>query len=258
MKDFTLQTYKALINAIIESNVPVFTFEEYCSRHPQGKYIIFRHDVDDKPERSLVMAQLENKLGIRSTYYFRIVPQSNQLEIIKQIAELGHEIGYHYEDLNMANGNINRAFESYEKNLAYFRQFYSIKTISMHGSPREKFDNRHLWKHYDYHQFDVVGEPYFDFLNRNDVVYLTDTGRMWDGDKYNIRDKAINQISDSIQNQIPKIHSTFDLISWILSDMWQSPLMISTHPQRWTDNSMAWCRERIFQALKNQVKALIK
>ncbi|MFQ6062769.1 MAG: hypothetical protein ACE5J9_06290 [Methanosarcinales archaeon] len=35
------------------------------------KFIILRHDVDRKVENALKMAQLENELGIASTYYTR-------------------------------------------------------------------------------------------------------------------------------------------------------------------------------------------
>lgn len=43
----------------------------------------------------------------------------------------------------------------------------------MHGSPLSKYDNREIWKKYDFNQF----------------FYLTDTGRRWDG-KYAVRDKV--------------------------------------------------------------------
>ena len=51
----------------------------------------------------------------------------------------------------------------------------------MHGSPMSRWDSRLLWKYYDYHDFGIVGEPYFD-MNFDEVLYLTDTGRRWDGD----------------------------------------------------------------------------
>ena len=82
-----------------------------------------------------------------------------------------------------------RAFESFRENLAYFRTFYPVRVISMHGSPAERIDNRLVWKYFDYHECDIVCEPYFD-LDYSDMLYLTDTGRRWDGDRYNIRDKA--------------------------------------------------------------------
>lgn len=258
MKDFTLQIYKELLLTILQNGYSTFTFEEYCKVKPDGKYVVLRHDVDLRPDFSLAMAQLENKLHIQSTYYFRIVRESNQPAYIQAIAALGHEIGYHYEDLNLAKGDFDIAYKNYQKNLEYFRTFYPVGTVAMHGSPREKHDNRDLWKKYDYHSFDIIGEPYFDFLNREDVLYFTDTGRMWDGDKYNVRDKALQTSTVSAQIKLPRIHTTSDLIEWIKDGNNQYPIMISTHPQRWTDDAFAWWKERIAQAVKNQVKAIIR
>ena len=52
------------------------------------------------PENSLKTAIIEHELGIVGTYYFRNGPESYDEKIIKQIAELGHEVGYHYENLS--------------------------------------------------------------------------------------------------------------------------------------------------------------
>jgi hypothetical protein len=70
--------------------------------------ILLRHDVDLLPQNSLATAKLEHSLGIRGTYYFRIVPQSLNPEIIREIASLGHEIGYHYEDLDLAHKKLKK------------------------------------------------------------------------------------------------------------------------------------------------------
>ena len=56
--------------------------------------------MDRLPGNSLKTALLENNFGIRATYFFRTIPQTFKPEIIKEIADLGHEIGYHYENLS--------------------------------------------------------------------------------------------------------------------------------------------------------------
>lgn len=61
-------------------------------------FVLLRHDVDARPDNALRMARLEHSLGIRGTYYFRM-PHTFDPPIIKEIAALGHEIGYHYETL---------------------------------------------------------------------------------------------------------------------------------------------------------------
>lgn len=62
--------------------------------------MVLRHDVDELAVNALAMARLEHDMGIAASYYFRIVKQSNNPAVIHQIVQLGHEIGYHYEDLN--------------------------------------------------------------------------------------------------------------------------------------------------------------
>ena len=257
--DFTPSTYHRLLTALKENGYEFFTFEEYCSGEKSDKVVILRHDVDKKPANSVALAEIEASLGIHATYYFRIVPESNQPDFIRRIAELGHEIGYHYEDLTICKGDTEKAYESFQKNLAYFRTYYPVKTISMHGSPAGKYDNRDIWNHYDYRDFDIIGEPYFDFLDENvnepdgSRFYFTDTAGMWDGDKYNVRDKAIGQSAD---NKV-KVHTTGDLIRFLTHSASAREVMINTHPQRWTDNKAEWLLEYTTQKAKNIIKRFL-
>ena len=250
MKDFTLHAYSSLLHGLLEAGYHFITFEEWCTNRETVKTVILRHDVDKKPERSLALAEIETDLGIKATYYFRIVPQSNQPAYIKAIADLGHETGYHYEDFSLAKGNAVRAYDNYKDNLIYFRTFYPVKTISMHGSPASRYDNRDIWRSYDYHELGIIGEPYFDFINQADLLYFTDTGRCWDGDKFNVRDKAMTDLSD---NKV-LVHSTQDLTDFLIHRENVKAVMISTHPQRWTDNKIEWLQEYITQKVKNRVK----
>jgi hypothetical protein len=40
--------------------------------------------------------------------------------------------------------------------------------------------------------FGIIAEPYFD-VDFKEVLYLTDTGRRWDGDEVSVRDKVENR-----------------------------------------------------------------
>jgi len=274
-RDFTLATYRKLLLTLQQSGYSFFTFEDWCEGKASGRYVILRHDVDTKSDHSLVTAQIESEMGIRATYYFRVVPQSNKPHIITAIAGLGHEIGYHYEDLSLFKGVQKSALEHFKQQLTYFRQFYPVCTICMHGSPTSKWDNRDLWKTNNYRDYGIIGEPYFDFLNpifstndlKNKVMYITDTARMWGGDKFNVRDKVIDQLSVnsnqlSVNNnnstiQQSTIHSTFDFIDWLQTNPVQNVIMITTHPQRWTNKPVEWLLELVLQNAKNRIKRLI-
>ena len=78
---------------------------------------MLRHDVEARYENALKMAQIQKKLDIRGTYYFRLQPKHYDLQIVKKIYESGHEAGYHYDDLSFCKGNFTQAIERFEKNL---------------------------------------------------------------------------------------------------------------------------------------------
>ncbi|MBU1678652.1 MAG: hypothetical protein KKD86_07320 [Bacteroidetes bacterium] len=102
--DFTIVKYKQLLKALQKINNNFISFGGYFQSPNQSinqSSIILRHDVDLFPQNSLQMAQLEYSLGINGTYYFRVVPESDNLEKMDKIAELGYEIGYHYEDIDL-------------------------------------------------------------------------------------------------------------------------------------------------------------
>lgn len=247
--DFTLIKYQQLLEALQHEGYIFQTFESYCEGSVSKKWVILRHDVDLRAKHSLAMAHLEAKMGIKASYYFRVVPESNQPEIIMSIAALGHEIGYHYEDLSIFKGDESAAIQHFENQLNYFEQFYPVKTICMHGSPTSRYDNRDIWKRYNYRDFGITGEPYFD-INFDEIYYLTDTGRCWDGEKYSVRDKVKSKFDFSF-------HSTPELINAIETGKLPSKIMITTHPQRWTDNKMEWLLELISQKIKNMIKFVL-
>lgn len=247
--DFKLSTYRNLLKSIQKAGYKFYTFVEHCEGKSQGRYVILRHDVDLKPHNSLVIAQIEAELGIRSTYFFRTSNAILKAKIINRIQQMGHEIGYHYRDLVDASGNMNRAIELFQLNLEKLRSVANVKTIAMDGCPWSKYDNRDIWKFHNYSDFGIIGEPYFDFIN-SEILYFTDTARMWDGDKYNVRDKRADEQN---KNKL-KIHSTTDLINWFETTPTQNMIMITTHPQRWTDNKVEWFVELVLQKIKNEIK----
>lgn len=240
--DFTLNKYSELLQALTNS----------------GKKFTLRHDVDLKPENSLATARIESQQGLQATYYFRAVPESWNEQIIKEISALGHEIGYHYECLTTCNGNIELAWDDFKKNLKDLRQLAPVHKICMHGSPRSKWDSKDLWETYDYKSQGIDYEPYLD-TDFTHALYLTDTGRRWDGWKVSVRDK-IPGWQEKWQEQGLVFHSTDEIIRRLQSNSIPQhikTIYITTHPQRWTNSPVLWLKELILQNLKNLIKAVI-
>lgn len=263
MPDFTLHTLRLLLSALKDQRYTFQSFADFL-KDPAPHAIILRHDVDARKLNSLHVAELEAEMGIRGTYNFRIVPQSFDQEVIKRIADLGHEIGYHYEDFSTAKGDYNQAIKSFEQNLAKLRHIVPVETICMHGSPLSKYDNRKLWEKYNYRRFGILGEPYFD-LDFTKVLYLTDTGRRWDGERVSVRDKIQKgrlkkedqRLMKDTQTSHLHFHSTLDIINAAINGLLPTQIMINIHPQRWDDRPLPWIREYVFQNMKNVVKRII-
>ena len=271
MRDFTLNTYRSLLKAFQEKGYAFITYAEYCTlQNSVPGIIILRHDVDALPQNSLRLARLENSLGIRGTYYFRMVPGCYDEVIIREIFGLGHEIGYHYETVatvckkkipRLASGEtppfakgdkiqknppemIEEAYALFVRNLERLRKIVPVKTICMHGSPLSKYDNKAIWEKYDYHSLGIIGEPYFD-IDFDQVAYFTDTGRRWNGAHVSIRDKVEGTFHFNFR-------STQDIIRNI--HLLPPQVMFTIHPQRWTDSFPRWLKEWIFQNMKNMIK----
>ena len=256
MRDFTLKKYRELLQTFKQNGYLFMTYADYCEQKNLGlpdRFVIFRHDVDAKAENALQIAKIEVAEDVRATYYFRVVSQSNKADIIRNIAVLGHEIGYHYEDMDICNGNIVKAAEHFVKHLEFFRQYYPIKTVCMHGSLRSRFDNKDLWRAIDYHDFGIIGEPYLD-TEFDHIFYLTDTGRRWDGYRVSLRDKVPQQTIWHKEGL--SFHHTDDVIHALKENRFSAfkGLLVTTHPQRWTDQPTAWLKESLLQTIKNGIK----
>ena len=250
--DFTIKQYVQLIKTLQDQSFAFQTFSEFTSNQ-YPKTIVLRHDVDLLPQNSLRFASIQFDLGIKGTYYFRAVPESWDENIILQIAEMGHEIGYHYETMDTAKGNIDLAWDQFRFHLDKLSELVEVKTICMHGSPRSKFDNREIWTKYHYKSLGLIGEPYFD-IDYNKVLYLTDTGRRWDGYKVSLRDK-IPDHQERWNHEGLVFQSTKDIISGI--SKLPDKIMFTFHPQRWHNNFQLWSKELLVQRIKNTAKYLL-
>ena len=254
--DFTFNKYHGLCEAIIASDYIPITMNNYLTENISNvnKYVILRHDVDKMPENALEMAKIENNLGIQSTYYFRSTKNVFRPDIMKQIYNLGHEIGYHYEDLVKAKGNTVKAIEIFEKELSNFRSICDIKTICMHGNSLSKWDNRDLWKSYSFQDFGIVGEAYVS-IDFKKVLYLSDSGGLWNNSTIRIKD-TIAQDSLKLPVQLNNTDNIIDIFRNNTSYIKQIYLLV--HPDRWNDSMDKWLFEYITKKFRNSAKVLYK
>lgn len=100
LKDFTYDAYTKVLE-LIKQRYRIMPFCEVSKQ--DDSFLILRHDIDASLEVALKMAKIENKLGVKSTYFvlfsnkFYNILEKDDLNILKEISKLGHEIGLHYD-----------------------------------------------------------------------------------------------------------------------------------------------------------------
>lgn len=248
MRDFTLEIYEELLKEFIRNKIPVYGVAEWLAKKPSTG-VMMRHDVDRKARNALAMAKCEAKYGIKSTYYFRMTKGSFQPPVIKQIHALGHEIGYHYEDLASTGGDMEKAIISFASNMEKLRELAPITTIAMHGSPLSPFDNRDMWKVHDFKKFGIIAEALVS-IDYNNIYYLTDSGRSWAENSSNLRDHVPNALT------LP-VNSTWQFREFIASHP-ASSYAVSCHPERWDNMLLPWLIQFIKDYNINIIKNILR
>ena len=254
MKDFTLRAYRRYIQAIKSSFSVILRFDEFFLSDPKpNSFCLIRHDVDRKSKNALEMAKLENEIGVNATYYFRAKSSVFNHDIIKKIENLGHEIGYHYESLSDNDGDMFLALKDFENKLKKFREIVPIKTISMHGAPLSRFDNRDIWRDPNNHNrllnnLGILGEVYLD-LDYWDIAYINDTGRNWSSTKSNLRD----QVESGIK---PEFENGEELYNYLAYNP-HPRVVFQVHPERWSDQITDYCISLFVDTIVNVGKSVI-
>jgi hypothetical protein len=249
VRDFTMAKYGELCRVLLGAGYTPVTVERYLAGGSDGRTVVLRHDVDRKPENALKMAELEHALGVTSTYYFRH-PHTFIPEIIEQVLSLGHEVGYHYEVLAKARGDYEKAIGLFARELEEFRTLCDVRTICMHGSPLSRYDNRDLWKRYDFEEFGIAGEAYLSMAGKS-LRYLTDTGRNWGG-KHSVRDAM-----PGVEPVPPSVATTDDLARWIGS-AGEERLYLTMHPERWAMSEGEWVIGSLTDLAVNMGKTVLQ
>jgi peptidoglycan/xylan/chitin deacetylase (PgdA/CDA1 family) len=138
LKDFTLESYQKLLQYLKQ----VYKIVPFCGI--PGKdvpYLILRHDIDVSLPAALKMAEIERDLGVKSTYFvlfsskFYNVFEGHNVDFLRQISKLGHEIGLHYyvSQYRSYGGNAKKTLMMQIQLLEHLlgRKVYAI---SRHGS----------------------------------------------------------------------------------------------------------------------------
>ena len=93
-----LREYELLLSLALSAGYETLPLAEFAARPVVGgRVLLMRHDIDSDIATATRMWRIEQRLGVRGTWFFRLSTWDDAL--LDEIARAGSEVGYHYEEL---------------------------------------------------------------------------------------------------------------------------------------------------------------
>ena len=167
-----LNSYKILIEFFKARN---YIFSFFSEPYSLKNIIYLRHDVDILVEDAVKLAELENQIGVKSTYFFLVNTNIYNLSsyknrnLLNKIISFGHEIGLHYhQDKN--EKKINKDEVKYQISILEKIIEKEISIISFHKPQRYllNYDKKISKKNHTYMS---------KFFSK--IIYSSDSRGVW-------------------------------------------------------------------------------
>ncbi len=226
---FTYASYERLCQAIVDSGIRALPVQDAVVQVPEAGYVILRFDVDARPDQALPMARLLHKYGLPGTFYWHAAPPALfRVDLMRAVAGLGFEVGYHYAALSRCAGDTEAAADLFRREVAQFRAAgFTVRTAAAHGAPG--WDNQQLlrFKPELLVECRLDGEAYhsFDFAR---VQYVSDAG--WDWRCFPLRADAQQFRAEQGSTALPRLT---DAEVRALLPRPDACLYLNTHPELW-------------------------
>jgi hypothetical protein len=137
---FTIENYKNVIQLAIDRGFQFILHKDEFN--PERKDVIWRHDVEFSTEVALKMAEIENRAGVRTTYFFQLhtdhynILSKYHSDILREIKKLGHHIGLHFDSHYYSIVSEYKLDKYIRLDAEYFENVFDVKldTFSFHNT----------------------------------------------------------------------------------------------------------------------------
>lgn len=175
--EFTYKSYKCLIETLKRER---YFFSDYHNWSKTEKCVILRHDIDYDIKKAVKFAIFEHEEGVQSTYFvlltsgFYNVFSKESCDCLKRIADAGHEIGLHFDEIRYSDTESN--FEKISELIHYEAEILGraigkeIRVVSMHRPSKGLLESN----------LEIPGliNSYSQTFFK-DFKYLSDSRRQW-------------------------------------------------------------------------------
>ncbi len=205
--------------------------DQVLEQSSNSEWIVVKHDVETNVKKAVQLAEIEYNHGIQATYYVQADLLKDNVEQLKKIQSMGHEVTYHYDVLDANNGNFKVATEEFSKTVESFSSYgFEVKTVCPHGNPvivrdgwssnKDFFRDESVAKKFPNILDMVIQLP--DKLNDN-YIYISDAGYEWK-QIVNIKDNDVTNQGDIDLGDYKNLLYTINH---------EERVILSTHPHRW-------------------------
>lgn len=237
---FIYKKWENFCKRLANNNIFCCTAESMLNNNDQKHFVILKHDVETKVKKAYKIAKIENKYGIKGTYYVQayLLNNKNNVDLLLKMKEMGHEVTYHHDVMDSNKGDIEKAEIEFSKNLLLFeRNGFIIHTVCQHGNPiverRGYTSNRDFFRSNTIQRiypkiFDIMVN-YKERINK-DYSYISDSGRKFKLIKNPEHDDLIKNTNNISFENIDNLYNEIVI---------NNNSIISIHPHR-------WCKSYIF------------
>jgi hypothetical protein len=210
--------------------------DELLAQESNSSWVVVKHDVETQVSKALELAKIEARYGICATYFVQADLLEDGAKVLQEIAQLGHEVTYHYDVLDANGGDMVHATEMFRSHLeAFLALGFKVKSVCPHGNPmmnregwnsnKDFFRDKSIVREFDTILDIVVQLPY---MLKDGYRYISDTGYGWRA----IANIADNDIANHGDISLAGTEGLFELLKS------EKRVILSTHPHRWESSSM--------------------
>ncbi|HWY34644.1 MAG TPA: hypothetical protein VNX68_08355 [Nitrosopumilaceae archaeon] len=189
---FSFEALKGYYKKALAKGYEIVTCEDYVKRKSELQHknvLVNRVDIDLSCKKVREQVKIFNELGIKGTLFFRLHGDEynpfsfENYKIIKQIAEDGHEIGYHSEIVDQAAIWNEDTENCLKRDIAIFEKMFNVKIsgVASHGGATG-LNNLDFWKNRKPEEFGLLYEAYDHEKKFNlfqEAFYISDSNYRW-------------------------------------------------------------------------------
>ncbi|MEQ8525108.1 hypothetical protein [Gracilimonas sp.] len=187
-----LGEYQAILEIALAEGYKITSLKDWYEHgfYPDQNVLVLRHDVDYDNEGAYKMYEIEKRLGVNSTFYYRW--STIHVSTMEEINENGFEVSLHFETLatycrekNICSGqeltteDFDICFEKLLDEIRVFQEkFWDIKTICSHGDQRNRLigiPNHRILEGKDREELGLFFETYDEPIKSKFDAYISDS-----------------------------------------------------------------------------------